>query len=74
MTDEALFFKRFVICALTCVGSLIAIVYSNINLQPSAQQELIALFGLVLAVPSGIVAFYYYLRLLISRFVSFKNR
>ena len=72
--NETLYFKRFITSALTCVASLIAIVYSNINIEPSAQQEFIALAGLILAVPSGTVAFYYYLRLLISRFILFKQR
>lgn len=74
MSPEARFFKFFIISAISFVASLSAIVYANLVLEPSKQQELVALFGLIVAVPSGLSAAFFYLRILIARFVQFKNR
>ena len=73
-TRETLAFKRFIVSALLCVCGLFTIVYANLNLQPSTTQELVALLGLILAVPTGISAGFYYLRMLLARLVKFKER
>lgn len=74
MEAEARFFKFFIIGAVGFVASLSAIVYANIVMAPSTQQELLALTGLVLAAPTGLCAAFFYLRMLFARLQRFKRR
>lgn len=74
MEAEARFFKFFIIGAISFVASLSAIVYANIVMPPSTQQELLALAGLVLAAPTGLCAAFFYLRMLFARLQRFKRR
>ena len=74
LSSEAIIFKRFLSAAITFVLGMSAIVYVNLVLPASKEQELIALIGLVLSIPSGILAFYFYLRLLWSRFENFSKK
>lgn len=74
MEAEARFFKFFIIGAIGFVASLSAIVYANIVMPPSTQQELLALAGLVLAAPTGLCAAFFYLRMLFARLQRFKRR
>ena len=56
--NQQSYFKYFVISAICTLVGLGTIVYVNILLPPSEQQELLALIGLILSVPSAIIAFY----------------
>lgn len=68
---EPYYFKYFVISAITFLIGMGTVVYVNILLPSSAQQELFALGGLVLGIPGGLVAMYCYIRLLFTRFKNF---
>jgi len=68
------YFKYFSISASIFLLGLGTVMYVNLLLPPSVEQEAFALAGLILSVPSGIFAFYCYIRLLISRFQYFMSR
>lgn len=70
---DVLFFKRFILSAITFVIAMSAIVYVNLLLPPSELQELVALLGLILAIPSGLCAFFYYLKILWNRLQNFNK-
>jgi len=65
------FFRYFSIGAVTFLLGLGTVIYVNLLLPPSAKQEWLALVGLVLGIPGGMIAFYCYIRLLIARFKHF---
>ncbi|MDX1453718.1 MAG: hypothetical protein R3183_14290 [Oleiphilaceae bacterium] len=69
--QQAHYFKYFVMGAITFLLGIGTVVYVNLLLPASAQQEWLALAGLVLGVPGGLLAFYCYVRLLIARFQHF---
>lgn len=71
--SEALTFRNFLICALCFVAGVSAIIYVNLTMTPSHQQEIIALLGLVVAVPTGPLALFFYLKLLWTRLANFKK-
>ncbi|KZY31948.1 hypothetical protein A3752_09670 [Oleiphilus sp. HI0081] len=68
------YFKYFLISAICTLAGLGTIVYVNILLPASEKQELLALIGLILSVPSAIIAFYCYIRLLVSRIQNFLDK
>jgi|GEM_PF-1462881 len=72
--QETQFFKYFVMSAITFLIGIGTVVYVNLLLPPSREQEILALAGLVLGTPAGLVAFYCYLRLLVSRLQNFFKR
>jgi hypothetical protein len=65
------YFKYFILSAILFLISLGTVLYVNILLPSSEKQELLALIGLVLSIPSGLLAFYCYLHLLFSRLKHF---
>lgn len=67
------FFRYFAIGAMTFLVGLGTVVYVSILLPSSEKQEWLALIGLALGIPGGIVAFYCYIRMLIARFKHFFN-
>lgn len=72
--NQQTYFKYFVISAICTLAGLGTIVYVNILLPASEQQELLALIGLALSVPSAIIAFYCYIRLLVTRIQNFLDK
>lgn len=68
------YFKYFVISAICTLAGLGAIVYVELLLPESGKQELIAISGLCLSIPAGLVAFYCYIRLLLSRIQHFLDK
>lgn len=72
--NQQTYFKYFVISAICTLIGLGTIVYVEILLPQSEQQELLALIGLVLCVPSAIIAFYCYIRLLVTRIQNFLDK
>jgi len=68
------YFKYFSISASLFLLGLGTVMYVNLLLPPSTEQETFALAGLILSIPSGIFAFYCYIRLLIARFQYFMDR
>lgn len=74
LASDVIIFRRFILCAITFVFAMSAIVYVNLLLPPSREQELVALLGLILAVPSGLCAFFYYLKLLWNRLQNFNKQ
>ena len=72
--QQATLFKYFTISASLFILGLGTIIYVNLLLPPSSEQEALALTGLVLSIPSGILAFYCYIRLLIERIHNFMER
>ena len=68
------YFKYFSISASIFLLSLGTVIYVNLLLPPSSEQEAFALIGIVLSIPSGILAFYCYIRLLIARIQYFLDR
>jgi len=71
---QAHFFKYFSIGAITFLLGLGSVLYVNLLLPPSPQQELLALIGLTLSIPGGLLAFYCYIRLLLSRLQHFMEK
>lgn len=79
MTDntpkqEPYYFKYFVMSAITFLIGIGTVVYVNLLLPPSTEQELFALAGLVLGIPGGCIAMYCYIRLLLTRIRNFFKR
>ena len=72
--DQRYFFKYFTLGTVIFLLSLGTVLYVNLLLPPSEEQELFALVGLIFSVPSGLFAFYCYIRLLIERFQHFLNK
>jgi H+/gluconate symporter-like permease len=72
--SQQTYFKYFVISAICTLAGLGTIVYVQILLPESEQQELLALIGLILSVPSAIIAFYCYIRLLVTRIQNFLDK
>jgi len=68
------FFKYFTLGTVIFLLSLGSVLYVNLLLPPSEEQEWFALVGLIFSVPSGLLAFYCYIRLLIERFQHFLNK
>lgn len=71
---QVYFFKYFTISTILFLVSLGTVLYVNLLLPPSEKQELLALIGLTLSIPSGLLAFYCYLGLLFSRFQHFMDK
>ena len=71
---QAYFFKYFSIGAITFLLGLGSVLYVNLLLPPSPQQELLAIVGLALSIPGGLLAFYCYIRLLLSRLQHFMEK
>jgi len=74
LPPDTKYFKFFLLSAICFVSSLSAIVYANLAMEPSGVQELVALIGFVAAFPSGAIAAFFYLRILLARLIQFKNR
>ncbi len=70
----AYYFKYFTLSALTFLLGLGTVVYVELLLPESERQEWLALTGLILCIPSGILAFYCYLRLLFARLQQFMDK
>jgi len=68
------YFKYFTISASLFLLGLGTVIYVNLLIPSSAEQEALALAGLILSIPSGIFALYCYVRLLIARFQYFMDR
>jgi len=68
------YFKYFTISASLFLLGLGTVLYVNLLLPESAEQEALALTGLILSIPSGIFSLYCYIRLLIARFRYFMDR
>ena len=72
--DQVYFFKYFTLSAILFLVGLGTVTYVDLLLPGSEQQELLALIGLVLSIPSGLMAFYCYVRLLLARFQNFMDQ
>ena len=70
---QVYYFKYFTLSTILFLVSLGTVLYVNLLLPPSEKQELLALIGLVFSIPSGLLAFYCYLRLLFSRLQHFMD-
>lgn len=68
---QVYYFKYFTLSAIIFLVSLGTVLYVNLLLPESEKQELLALTGLILSVPSGLFAFYCYVQLLLTRFQHF---
>jgi len=68
------YFKLFTITTIIFLFGLGTVVYVHILLPPSEEQELYALIGLILGAPSGLMAFYCYIRLLLARLQYFMDK
>jgi len=68
------YFKFFTIGTVLFLLGLGTVLYVNLLLPPSDKQEFLALCGLLLSFPSGLLAFYCYIRLLISRLQYFMDK
>lgn len=71
---EPYYFKYFVISAITFLLGMGTVIYVNLLLPPSTEQELFALFGLIMSVPGGLIAMYCYIRLLLTRIQNFFDK
>lgn len=69
--NEAHYFKYFVISAIIFLLGIGTVIYVNLLLPASTEQELYALGGLILGVPGGLVAMYCYIKLLQTRIQNF---
>ena len=67
-------FKYFTLSAICFLVGLGTVLYIEILLPASAENEFFALLGLTLSIPSGLVAFYCYIRMLIARFNAFLEK
>jgi len=65
------YFKFFTIGTVIFLVGLGTVLYVNLLLPSSDEQELLALGGIILSLPGGLMAFYCYIRLLIARFQHF---
>ena len=72
--DQVYYFKYFTLAAILFLIGLGTVLYVNLLLPDSEEQELLALIGLIFSVPSGLMAFYCYLRLLLARFQHFLKK
>ena len=70
---QVYYFKYFTLSSIIFLVSLGSVQYVNLLLPASEQQELLALVGLVFSVPSGLLAFYCYIRLLLTRLQHFMD-
>lgn len=70
---QVYYFKYFTLSAVIFLVSLGTVLYVDILLPDSEKQELLALAGLVFSVPSGLLAFYCYIRLMLDRFRNFMD-
>ena len=70
---QVYYFKYFTLSAVIFLVSLGTVLYVDILLPDSEKQELLALTGLVFSVPSGLLAFYCYVRLMLDRFQHFMD-
>ncbi len=64
-------FQYFTLSSICFLAGLGTVLYVDILLPHSTETELYALIGLCLSVPSGLIAFYCYIRMLISRIKNF---
>lgn len=71
---QVYYFKYFTLSAILFLLGLGTVLYVNLLLPSSDKQELMALIGLTLSIPSGLLAFYCYLRLLFSRLQHFMDK
>lgn len=71
---QVYYFKYFTLSAILFLVSLGTVLYVNLLLPPSEKQEWLALVGLTFSVPSGLLAFYCYLRLLFTRLQHFMDK
>ena len=72
--SQAYYFKYFTLSAISFLLGLGTVIYVEMLLPESTQQEWLALIGLVLCIPSGLMAFYCYLRLLFARIQHFLEK
>tara|TARA_R110002072_G_scaffold154_1_gene963 strand:- start:18267 stop:18515 length:249 start_codon:yes stop_codon:yes gene_type:complete len=70
---QVYYFKYFTLSSVIFLVSLGTVLYVDILLPDSDKQELLALVGLVFSVPSGLLAFYCYIRLLLARLQHFMD-
>jgi hypothetical protein len=68
------YFKYFTMSMISFLLGLGTVVYVNLLLPSSAEQEALALVGIILGIPSGLVAFYCYIRLLLARIQHFMDQ
>jgi len=68
------YFKLFTIGTIIFLVGLGSVLYVNLLLPPSPEQELFALIGMIMSVPGGLIAFYCYIRLLLSRIQNFMDK
>ena len=71
---QVYYFKYFTLSSVIFLVSLGTVLYVDILLPESEKQEMLALAGLVFSVPSGLLAFYCYIRLMIDRFQHFMDK
>jgi len=71
--SQAYYFKYFTLSAISFLLGLGTVIYVEMLLPESEQQEWLALIGLILCIPSGLMAFYCYLRLLFARLQHFMD-
>ena len=72
--SQAYYFKYFTLSAISFLLGLGTVIYVEMLLPESTQQEWLALIGLILCIPSGLMAFYCYLRLLFARLQHFMDK
>jgi hypothetical protein len=72
--SQAYYFKYFTLSAISFLLGLGSVVYVDMLLPESEQQEWLALIGLILCIPSGLIAIYCYLRLLFARIQHFLDK
>lgn len=72
--SQAYYFKYFILSAISFLLGLGTVIYVELLLPESEQQEWLALIGLILSIPSGLVAFYCYLHLLFARIQNFLDK
>ena len=70
---QVYYFKYFTLSTIIFLISLGTVLYVEMLLPASEKQELLALIGLVFSVPSGLLAFYCYIRLLLARLQHFMD-
>lgn len=70
---QVYYFKYFTLSAVIFLVSLGTVLYVDILLPESDKQEMLALIGLIFSVPSGLLAFYCYIRLLLTRLQNFMD-
>ncbi len=71
---QPIYFKFFAIGSIIFLLGLGTVIYVHLLLPESAEQEWLALAGLILSIPGGIMAFYCYIRMLIDRFKTFLSK